>query len=90
MKNALKLVDGSGSETLASETSITEEAIARRAFEKWQARGCPLWDDTADWFAAKSELEAAAKEARKSAPPPPSVRPTRATKRRREPARASS
>ena len=37
--------------------------IAELAYEKWQLRGCPLWDDERDWFAAQSELEAEARVA---------------------------
>ena len=36
---------------------ITDEAIAVRAYQKWQQRGCPLWDGETDWFAARAELE---------------------------------
>jgi len=36
---------------------ITEEKIALRAYQKWQQRGCPLWDGETDWFAARAELE---------------------------------
>lgn len=35
-------------------------AIARRAYEKWQARGCPDGDDRRDWFEAEQEALAAA------------------------------
>lgn len=34
-------------------------AIARRAYEKWQARGCPEGDDCRDWFEAEQEVYAA-------------------------------
>lgn len=33
--------------------------IARRAYEKWQARGCPQGDDGRDWFEAEQEVLAA-------------------------------
>ncbi len=42
---------------VATPNQITDSRIAERAHEKWQQRGCPLWDDTADWFAALAELE---------------------------------
>jgi hypothetical protein len=58
MKNALKMVDATGGEIEQSDSSIAQEQIAKRAFERWQQRGCPLWDDGEDWFAARSELEA--------------------------------
>ena len=45
MKNALKLVDADGAEIEQAETSLAPDLIARRAFERWQQRGCPLWDD---------------------------------------------
>lgn len=61
MKNALKMVDGAGGEIEQSEASIAQAEIAKRAFEKWQERGCPLWEDGQDWFAARTELEAEAR-----------------------------
>jgi hypothetical protein len=36
--------------------SITDDEIARRAYEIWQTRGCPQGDGRDDWEAAKSEL----------------------------------
>jgi hypothetical protein len=35
---------------------VTHEEIARRAYELWQARGCPAGDGNADWDAAVAEL----------------------------------
>lgn len=35
---------------------VTHEAIAQRAYEIWQARGCPDGDGQADWRAAEAEL----------------------------------
>jgi hypothetical protein len=37
---------------------ITDEQIARRAYELWEARGCPPGDGTDDWEAARAELMA--------------------------------
>lgn len=34
------------------------EAIARLAYDKWQARGCPADDDRRDWFEAEQEIVA--------------------------------
>jgi hypothetical protein len=39
------------------EQAVTEEAIGVRAYEKWQQRGQPLWDQEQDWFNARAELE---------------------------------
>lgn len=37
---------------------LPDALVAPRAYEKWQLRGCPLWQDTLqDWFAARHELE---------------------------------
>ena len=36
--------------------SVSEEEIARRAYEIWQARGCPPGDGAQDWDAAQAEL----------------------------------
>ena len=37
--------------------AITDETIAARAYQKWEQRGCPLWDQEHDWFTARIELE---------------------------------
>ena len=36
---------------------ITDEQIARRAYELWQSRGCPEGDGSDDWNVAKDQLE---------------------------------
>ncbi len=41
------------------EREVSTEAIARRAYELWQARGCPSGDGLADWQAAEAELRSA-------------------------------
>ena len=38
---------------------ISDDEIARRAYEIWQRRGCPPGDGGDDWQAAKAELLAA-------------------------------
>jgi hypothetical protein len=45
--------------TKAGEDQDPRALIARRAYEKWQARGCPEGDDARDWFEAEQELLAA-------------------------------
>jgi hypothetical protein len=35
---------------------VSEEEIARRAYEIWESRGCPPGDGSSDWQAAKAEL----------------------------------
>jgi hypothetical protein len=35
---------------------IPHEAIANRAYELWQARGCPEGDGSEDWDAALAEF----------------------------------
>jgi len=40
----------------SAETQISDEDIARRAYEIWQSRGCPASDGHEDWEAAKAEL----------------------------------
>ncbi|HEX2879692.1 MAG TPA: DUF2934 domain-containing protein [Polyangiaceae bacterium] len=44
---------------IANQSEISEELIACHAYEKWQQRGCPLWESEQDWFAARVELEQA-------------------------------
>ena len=34
----------------------TEEQIAVRAYELWEARGCPDGSSEEDWFAAEAQL----------------------------------
>lgn len=46
--------------------------IARRAYEKWQARGCPDGDDRRDWFEAEQEIAATAGAQAKGGQRPPS------------------
>lgn len=43
----------------SEQLAIGEEEIARRAYDIWQARGCPPGDGTADWHAAEAQLMAA-------------------------------
>lgn len=43
----------------ATASEISQELIACRAYENWQERGCPLWENDQDWFAARAELEQA-------------------------------
>lgn len=35
---------------------ITEEQIAKRAYDLWESRGCPLGDGSNDWQVAKTQL----------------------------------
>ena len=39
-----------------AEQEVPTDEITRRAYELWQARGCPSGDSTEDWEAAKAEL----------------------------------
>ncbi len=43
-----------------AEPTVSTEDIARRAYELWQARGCPPGDGTEDWRAAEAELNSQA------------------------------
>jgi hypothetical protein len=38
------------------ERNVSQEEIARRAYEIWQSRGCPTGDGSEDWRAAEAEL----------------------------------
>jgi len=38
------------------ELLVPEEEIARRAYELWEARGCPPGDGGDDWQTARAEL----------------------------------
>jgi hypothetical protein len=37
-------------------SKVSQEDIARRAYEIWQSRGCPDGDGSEDWKAAEAEL----------------------------------
>jgi hypothetical protein len=37
--------------------AVDEAAIAERAYEYWQQRGCPIGTDQEDWFRAERELK---------------------------------
>jgi hypothetical protein len=41
---------------MPSQFQISEDEIARRAYEIWESRGCPPGDGSADWQAAVAEL----------------------------------
>jgi hypothetical protein len=45
-----------GGPMLSTQFHISNEEIARRAYEIWQSRGCPASDGQEDWEAAKAEL----------------------------------
>lgn len=38
--------------------ALSQEAIARRAYLKWQSRGCPSGTSLQDWLEAEAELKA--------------------------------
>ena len=40
----------------ATKLNVSQDEIARRAYEIWQARGCPPGDGNEDWQAAEAEL----------------------------------
>ena len=39
-----------------TEPGISHDEIARRAYEIWQAKGCPPGDGSDNWQAAQAEL----------------------------------
>jgi len=41
---------------MSTQTQISEDEIARRAYQIWESRGCPPGDGSADWQAAVAEL----------------------------------
>jgi hypothetical protein len=40
----------------ATESEVSHDEIARRAYEIWQSRGCPPGDGSEDWQTAQAEL----------------------------------
>lgn len=51
-----------GNDDSSEQSSSTNDGaaeIARRAYEKWLARGCPEGDDRRDWYEAEQEILAA-------------------------------
>jgi hypothetical protein len=45
-------------DAVASEAPVSQDRIARRAYEKWVARGRPAGTATQDWLEAEAELRA--------------------------------
>ena len=43
---------------LTTQSEVRQDEIARRAYEIWQARGCPSGDGDQDWQTAEAELVA--------------------------------
>jgi hypothetical protein len=41
-----------------AQMDLSSDAISRRAYELWEARGCPPGDGSEDWEAALAELTA--------------------------------
>lgn len=39
-----------------TKSNVSQEDIARRAYEIWESRGCPAGDGSEDWQAAEAEL----------------------------------
>ena len=48
-----------GTDNGNSQSDRTDQ-IARRAYERWQERGCPQGDGLSDWLEAEQEIAAAA------------------------------
>lgn len=44
---------------MSTNSTVSKDEIARRAYEIWEARGCPPGDGTEDWRAAEMELTCA-------------------------------
>lgn len=42
----------------ATQSNVSDDEIAKRAYQIWEARGCPPGDGAEDWQAAKAELAA--------------------------------
>jgi hypothetical protein len=58
--NAKKKQNSGGQKTSGAGTELEGDAlIARLAYDKWQARGCPVGDEQRDWFEAEQEVRAA-------------------------------
>ncbi len=53
----------------APSVAVPQDKIAKRAYEKWQKRGCHHGGDLRDWLEAEAELKA---EASKTKTPPTS------------------
>jgi Protein of unknown function (DUF2934) len=45
-----------GGRMYSTQSHISDDDIARRAYEIWQSRGCPASDGQEDWETAKAEL----------------------------------
>lgn len=49
---------GTWQESRPGRRAVTAEAVAKRAYEKWLARGGKHGNDQRDWFEAERELRA--------------------------------
>ena len=47
---------------------VSDEAISIRAYQLWQARGCPECDGSEDWHAAQQQLTTEAEHAGRRRP----------------------
>lgn len=52
----------SNKNTTQTPCDITDSAIAQRAYELWQARGCPAGQDDDNWQEAAAQLRTEAAE----------------------------
>jgi hypothetical protein len=50
-----RLIGSSQSDSIV-DASVDESSIRVRAYERWQARGCPIGSDQEDWLNAEAEL----------------------------------
>jgi Protein of unknown function (DUF2934) len=50
------VVTGGQNAQAVHSAGVDESSIAARAYQLWQARGCPTGSDQEDWFQAEEEL----------------------------------
>ena len=49
---------------IRAKKDVSQERIAKRAYEIWEARGCPPDDGVEEWVAAEAEVLADARQGR--------------------------
>jgi hypothetical protein len=53
----VKVVTSDSPDQPGNSESLDRSAVAARAYELWQRRGCPIGSDQEDWLQAEQELE---------------------------------
>jgi hypothetical protein len=56
LKTDPRMEAATGNDLEAHTYNVDESLVRNRAYELWEARGCPYGSDQEDWFSAEQEL----------------------------------